>query len=269
MPSIRCGTGHVRIDVCASVWKSENAWGQGGLSEHEMDRGEGLKWLTEPVYISNSTLLCEGGRGGKTALQAEQSGIHFSVSSVFQRMLYVPYFLTFLTLNDSISLWVHVLATKAVPESSVERLVLLLLLSIMSFIPWQGAHEESVKIVALTHSGTTREERLKPSGCGGVGWIGGGVSASAREVWDTMQQEYFLSCEPLSSSRSHSTSPPHRKSSPLFIPAVWWSGGEPHQKVLDLGIDGEGVNSWGGGEERIGVCMWCLRGRGEKGAAGI
>lgn len=96
MPSFRCGTGHVMIDVCASVWKSENAWGQGGLSEHEMDRGEGLKWLTEPVYISNSTLLWEGGRGKKTALQAEQSGIHFSVSSVFQRMLYVPYFLTFL-----------------------------------------------------------------------------------------------------------------------------------------------------------------------------
>lgn len=46
-------------------------------------------------------------------------------------------------------------------------LVLPPLLSIMSFIPWQGAHEESVGIVALTHSGTTREERLKPSGCGG------------------------------------------------------------------------------------------------------
>lgn len=94
MPSFRCGTGHVMIDVCASVWKSENAWGQGELSEHEMDKGEGLKWLTEPVYISNSTLLWEEGRGGKTALQAEQSGIHFSVSSIFQR-IYVPYFLTF------------------------------------------------------------------------------------------------------------------------------------------------------------------------------
>lgn len=55
------------------------------------------------------------------------------------------------------------------PESSVERLVLPPLLSIMSFIPWQGAHEEPVGIVALTHSGTTREERLKPSGCGGGG----------------------------------------------------------------------------------------------------
>lgn len=32
-------------------------WGQDGLSEHEMDRAEGLRWLTEPVYISNDTLL--------------------------------------------------------------------------------------------------------------------------------------------------------------------------------------------------------------------
>lgn len=32
-------------------------WGQGGLSEHEMDRREGLSWLAEPVYISNDTLL--------------------------------------------------------------------------------------------------------------------------------------------------------------------------------------------------------------------
>jgi len=32
-------------------------WGQGGLSEREMDMGEGLRWLTEPVYISNGTLL--------------------------------------------------------------------------------------------------------------------------------------------------------------------------------------------------------------------
>lgn len=96
MPSFRWGTGHVRIVVFACVWKSENAWGQGGLSKREMDRAEGLKWLTEPVYISNSTLLWEGGRRGKTALQAEQWGIHFSVSSAFQRMLYVPYFLTFL-----------------------------------------------------------------------------------------------------------------------------------------------------------------------------
>lgn len=97
MPSLRWGTGHGRIDVCALVWKSENAWVQGGLSEHEMDRRGGLKWLTEPVYISNSTLLWKGGRGGKTALLAEQSGIHFSVSTVFQRMLYVPYFLAFLS----------------------------------------------------------------------------------------------------------------------------------------------------------------------------
>lgn len=70
-------------------------------------------------------------------------------------------------LNDSISLRVHVPAAEAVPKISVERLVLPPLLSIMSFIPWQGAHEESFRIVALTHSGTTREERLKPSGCGG------------------------------------------------------------------------------------------------------
>lgn len=53
-------------------------WGQGGLSEHEMDRGEGLKWLTEPDYISNSTFLREVGGGGKTAQQAKHSGIHFS-----------------------------------------------------------------------------------------------------------------------------------------------------------------------------------------------
>lgn len=27
------------------------------LSKHEMDRGEGLKWLTKPVYISKNILL--------------------------------------------------------------------------------------------------------------------------------------------------------------------------------------------------------------------
>lgn len=161
--------------MCVHLWRmSENVWGQAGLSEHEMDRGEGLKWLTEPVYISNSTLLWEGGRGEKTALQAKQSGIHFSVSSVFKRMLYVLYFLTLLP-SMAMSSWLHVPDTEVVPKnSSVERLVLPPLLSIMSFIPWQGAHEEAVGIVALTHSGTTREERLKPSGWGGAGRIGGG-----------------------------------------------------------------------------------------------
>lgn len=163
MPSFRWGTGHVRIVVFACVWKSENAWGQGGLSKREMDRAEGLKWLTEPVYISNSTLLWEGGRRGKTALQAEQ----WVCLLCLPENALCAIFSNLSDLNNSISLWVHVPAAEAVPESSVERLVLPPLLSIMSFIPCQGAHEESVWIVALTHSGTTREERLKPSGCGG------------------------------------------------------------------------------------------------------
>lgn len=45
-------------------------------------------------------------------------------------------------------------------KSTVEPLALPPLLSIMSLIPWQKAQEESVGIVALTHSETAREERL-------------------------------------------------------------------------------------------------------------
>lgn len=78
-----------------------------------------------------------------------------------------------------------------------------------------------------------------------------------------MQQEYPLHCEPLSSFRSHSTSSPCRKSSLLSIPAVCRSGREPHQKVLDLGIDTDWVD---GGEEGRGGknCVesgwWCFGG---------
>lgn len=54
-----------------------SVWGQGRLSELEMDRGEGLRWLTEPVYISNGTLLREEGQGGKSALRAKLSSILF------------------------------------------------------------------------------------------------------------------------------------------------------------------------------------------------
>lgn len=70
-----------------------------------------------------------------------------------------------------------------------------------------------------------------------------------------MQQEYPLHCEPLSSLRSHSTSSPCHKSSLLSIPAVCWSGREPHQKVLVSGTDIDWVD---GGEgilcqDRVGV----------------
>lgn len=86
-----CGGG--RMSVCACVWKSESLWGQGGLSEHEMDRGEGLSWLTEPVYISNDTLLWEGGWRGKSAPQAKHSGVHFSVSFSLREKDFVCYIL--------------------------------------------------------------------------------------------------------------------------------------------------------------------------------
>lgn len=47
------------MSMCVHVYVCErvSVWGQGGLSEREMDRGEGLRWLTEPVYISNGTSL--------------------------------------------------------------------------------------------------------------------------------------------------------------------------------------------------------------------
>lgn len=52
----------VQVDVCE---KKESVWGQGALSEREMDKREGLRRLTEHVYISNGTLLQEVGREGK------------------------------------------------------------------------------------------------------------------------------------------------------------------------------------------------------------
>lgn len=103
-------------------------------------------------------------------------------------------------------------------------------------------------------------KRLERNGysqvAGGVGRVGGG-GCCAREVLGTMQQEYPLLCEPLSSFRIHSTSSPLCKSSLLSIPAVCRSGREPHQKVLELGIervDGEkqggkqDVKNQGGGQ---------------------
>lgn len=60
---------------------SAYVWGQSGLSGREMDRGEGLRWLTEPVYISNGTLLWAGGaEEERSAPQAKHSSVHFSVS---------------------------------------------------------------------------------------------------------------------------------------------------------------------------------------------
>lgn len=64
--------------VCAGVcvWKKESVWGQGALSEREMDKREGLRRLTEHVYISNGTLLQEGGREEKSARQTKHSSVH-------------------------------------------------------------------------------------------------------------------------------------------------------------------------------------------------
>ena len=91
------GTSSRREKADECVCMSESVWGQGGLSEREMDRGEGLRWLTEPVYISNGTLLWEGGRGGKSALQAKHSSVHFSVSfRLLEKACCVPHSLTFL-----------------------------------------------------------------------------------------------------------------------------------------------------------------------------
>lgn len=170
--------------------RSESVWGQGGLSEREMDMGEGLRWLTEPVYISNGTLLWEGGRGGKSAAQAKHSSTLFSVSFRLRENAFVSHNLeTFLpstfnqkydafdikeTVSEFLVLAVDFPETahsENPDRSTVEPLVLPPLLSIMSLTPWQKAQEESVEIVALTHSEAAREKRLKPSGWGvdGVG----------------------------------------------------------------------------------------------------
>lgn len=51
--------GHIKTDECVHVWKSESVCGHGGFSVHEMDREEGLRWLSLSLSISNSTLLWE------------------------------------------------------------------------------------------------------------------------------------------------------------------------------------------------------------------
>lgn len=56
----------------------QSVWGHGGYRESEMDKREGLRWLTEPVYISNGTLLWEGCREGKSALQTKHSRVYSS-----------------------------------------------------------------------------------------------------------------------------------------------------------------------------------------------
>lgn len=82
-------------------------------------------------------------------------------------------------------------------------------------------------------------------------WVG--VDVVLGRFWGTMQQEYPLHCEPLSSLRSHSTSSPRLKSSLLAIPALCPSvrQGTP-SKGLGLGAwHGLGCVMKGTGEEEI------------------
>lgn len=165
---------------------------------------------------------------------------------------------------------------KAIRSEPLNPLLFLLLLSIVSFIPWKKRPQRSLLgIAALTHSETAKEERLKPSilgwdwaegawGCSTVGRAGGG--GCCVRVWTTMQQEYPLYWKPLSPFRSHSMSSPRLKSSPLSIPALRPSVclsvcqmGEPHQKVLDLVLGTEWMHDKGGQERRktLFVLNWC------------
>lgn len=113
----------------------------------------------------------------------------------------------------------------------------------MSFIPWQKAQEESVGIVALTHSETAREERLKPSGLGDE--VGVGVNAVPGRFGAQCNRSTLSivnHCHPSEATRLalHAANP--LRSS---IPAVCRSGREPHQKVLELGIETEWVEGGG------------------------
>lgn len=77
------------------------------------------------------------------------------------------------------------------PDKSTVELLVSPLLSIMSFMSWQKAQEESFGIVALTHSGTTKEGRLKPSGWGGGsmlcrGGLGHNATGVPSPLWTTV-----------------------------------------------------------------------------------
>lgn len=98
--------------------------------------------------------------------------------------------------------------------------------SIVSPIPWRKAREESVQIVALTHSETAREERLMPSGLGVDGAGGRGVRSCDGEVRGTMQNRSTLSivnhCHPSEATRPalHAANPPRS----LFRPYAGQAG---------------------------------------------
>lgn len=109
----------------------------------------------------------------------------------------------------------------------------------MSFIPWQKAQEESVGIVALTHSETAREERLKPSGWGvergRTGWEVDAVPGRFGAQCNRSTLSIVNHCHPSEATRLalHAANP----LCPLFQPSVGQAGGEPHQKVLELGTE--------------------------------
>lgn len=128
-------------------------WGRGGLSEHEMDRAGGLRWLTKPVYILNDTLL---GRGRKRAQQAKHSGariLRFFNSQVkvcvSQRYDIFSLFFCFNLLHSSClrSSYLPLMSLKRfikrIQTEPLKPLAFLLLLSVVSFIPWQKAPEKS------------------------------------------------------------------------------------------------------------------------------